>query len=547
MWVDFEGIDGCGKTTVSLGVARRLRERGLAVTHVRELGAFRSPLVNRMRELSRSADSMRLSGPAELLLGAARESQLIAEEIRPALARGDVVVTDRALHAHAAVACAVRRLEAGAVDPVLRFAAGGLWPDVVVLVDTDPDVARLRRRLRKIRERRSGPGGRKGLLGQSMPGRCREAFRERSVEDPARWRVLDNTSLTRSEAEQQAYALVAPFLGLDPGPPGPPAPATRVEVDGGPRAWTERYFALAETFRARDPELALLLVAGLDAPEADALRARAAPAAPDVALWSVTGLDGPAAWAIRRDAVEAEPWHAARSLKGLDSEEAWAWRRRLLGSVPDAVAASLARLGGDRAWEARDRLREASPEEILRGLAGMDDPRSWALREASPFSGALVESLQGIDGARAWALRERGLGEHPVSVLRSVKGLADARSWDLRRAFLESAPSEVLESLRGMSGPEADELRDALEGEHPEETAESLAGLDDARAWARRERLTASGPGGVISSLFSFRDRPLALRCVRDSIRSSEGRPRVVRKAIQFHRQPARDLKETPR
>ena len=82
MWIACEGIDGSGKTTVSIRVAQRLRERGLKVFHVRESGRFRSRLATRIRDLTRDAEQVSLIPETELLLNAAREAQIIAEEIR---------------------------------------------------------------------------------------------------------------------------------------------------------------------------------------------------------------------------------------------------------------------------------------------------------------------------------------------------------------------------------------------------------------------------------------------------------------------------------
>jgi len=174
VWIDFEGIDGSGKTTVSVRLARRLRALGLDVHHARENGQFRSRLIQGIRSLTRDAESILIAPETELLLNAAREAQLLAEEIRPALARGVVVITDRGLPSHAAIARDVRGL--ADADRIAAFAAGGLWPDVILCVDTDPDIARLRKRASKIRERRLGFTGRKGLQGPRLARLTRVPF-----------------------------------------------------------------------------------------------------------------------------------------------------------------------------------------------------------------------------------------------------------------------------------------------------------------------------------------------------------------------------------
>src|SRR5207245_2549637 len=163
MWIACEGIDGSGKTTISVRVAERLRAHGLKVLHVREKGLFRSRIAGRIRELTKDAELSSITPEAELLLNAARETQVITEEIRPALARGEIVITDRGLYSHLVLARSVRGLPRLEANEIAEFAAGGLWPNVAIYFDVDPDVARYRKRLRKIREERLGTASRKGL------------------------------------------------------------------------------------------------------------------------------------------------------------------------------------------------------------------------------------------------------------------------------------------------------------------------------------------------------------------------------------------------
>lgn len=543
MWIDFEGIDGSGKTTLSVRLARALRQRGRSVHHPREGGGFRLPLVARIRDLTRSGESALLSPAAEFLLNAAREAQLLAEEIRPALARGDLVVTDRGLYAHIAAAEQRPGLAGAEVLHAAALAAGGVWPDRVILVDVDPDVARLRKRLRKIREQRLGTSGRKGLLGQAFLARLRSSLRAMARADPDRWRVLDNSFRTPEEAEAEALALVADLVGLEP-PPRPPAPPSwQVPPGKTPEEQVAHFFEFAEDTSARDPALALLLVAGLDHPRADALRARQAARCPDVAVWSAAGLDTPAAWELRRATAEQAPYHVARGLAGLTVPEAWSWREELSGPAPGQVLHSLTGLGGQQAHALRERLWDRAPAEGLRSLAGLGDARSWGFRcralRHEPC-GALAESLAGLNTAPAWHLREFLGREFPLSVLRSLRKLDDARAWALRERMAGSAPKAVLETLSGVTGEAAESLRDRLEASCPDEVAESLAGLDRPEAWRRRRALVEAAPEAVLASLTGVRRHPEAGRLVEEALARARGRPPVIRQAVQFYLKRAR-------
>ncbi len=538
MWIDFEGIDGSGKTSISVRLARRLRTLGFKVHHVREHGEFRSRLVQGIRTLTRDAESILLSPETELLLNAAREAQLIAEEIRPALARGEVVLTDRGLHSHRIVAQAVRGLPRAATSPVVRFASGGLWPDAVVVVDVDPDVARLRKRLGKIRERRLGTTGRKGLQGLRLSRLMRDGLRRQAAEDPGRWQILGNTWRSIEDAEQQALWMIAPLLGIDSIHPGAPESPPAIPAGRSLDEWASGLFDVARQLVAREPGLATLLVAGLADPRAEAIRSEALPSEAPAVAWSVSGMNTAEAWHIRRRAAAEAPYQVARSLTGLEEADAWRWRENLADLVPDQILHTLSGLEDPRAHGLRYRLWDAAPEEGLRSLGGLSDARSWSFRFRALRRGrcpALAESLSGLDFEVAWDLRGRMADEFPLSVLRSVRRLADPRAWKVRARMLECAPRQVLESITGLDSPEARQVRHELGHDYPEETLASLAGIDTAEAWALRERLLEAAPAGILSSLQGFGRRPDAVSLAERALTSGGGSLRMLRKGAVFH------------
>lgn len=511
MWIDFEGIDGSGKTSVSTRVADVLRRRGIPVVHAREGGTFASPIAGRVRDLARSTDCLGLAPATELLLNLAREAQTVAEIVRPALARGAWVITDRTTYSHLGLARHVRGLGGPEPESAARLATGGLSPDRVFLIDVDPDVARWRRRLRKVRDRRLNDGGRKGLAGEALVAGTRRGFRELAA-DP-RWTVIDNTWRTLEEA-------VEAVLDVLDGRPARPGPSKAFEADPADLAGSFFNYAAGLEDRA----LAALLAAGLDDPRADALR-RAGPA--DVAAYAVAGMDAPDAWALREDLKTSAPFHVARGLAG---PRAWGLRRELEPVVPDQVLHSLAGEGGEEAHALRERRWEADPAEAVRSTRGLDDPRAWGLRRRAAPSAALAESLVGLDGPEAWKLR-RELGDvHGLAVLKSLKGVDRPEAWERRRALAAAAPKTVLATIDGLGGPEAWELRTSLRTAAPEETAASLAGLDSEEARRWREELRDEAPVGVIKSLRGLPADALVARVVEAHPR----RLRVAREALQY-------------
>ena len=140
MFVTFEGVDGCGKSTQAQLLADGLRARGREVVLTREPGG--TALGERVRELLLHGDE--ISPWAEAALFAAARAELVATVIRPALARGAVVVCDRFLDSSLAYQGIARGLS---VDRVLELNAPllqGLLPDRTFLLLVDPEEARAR-------------------------------------------------------------------------------------------------------------------------------------------------------------------------------------------------------------------------------------------------------------------------------------------------------------------------------------------------------------------------------------------------------------------
>src|SRR5678816_1383648 len=165
MFVVFEGIDGSGKTAVSNQVAAALRARGLPVRHVRADGRYASRVSEAIRDLGRDARHLELVPAAEMLLYVARDVQLIEQLVKPALRDGDIVIADRFLYTAQVLARHGRHLPAAYTDPILSAAAGGIVPDLVVLCDVDPALARARRKSAKLAAADRRPPARKGLAG----------------------------------------------------------------------------------------------------------------------------------------------------------------------------------------------------------------------------------------------------------------------------------------------------------------------------------------------------------------------------------------------
>jgi dTMP kinase len=105
----------------------------VAVVHTHEPGG--TPLGDQLRPILLTRAELQLGAAAEALLMNASRAQLVEQVIRPALARGDVVVCDRFADSTLAYQGYGRGLDVAALRAVISFATAGLWPDLTILLD----------------------------------------------------------------------------------------------------------------------------------------------------------------------------------------------------------------------------------------------------------------------------------------------------------------------------------------------------------------------------------------------------------------------------
>jgi dTMP kinase len=194
LFVTFEGIDRSGKTTQARLLTEALGDEALGV---REPGG--TPAGERVRELLKDAD-VPLGGEAEALLFAAARAQHVAEVIGPALARGETVVTDRYIASSLAYQGYGRTLDVDEVRRVNEWATGGLWPDLIVLLDVAPGVAaaRFEGTLDKLES-----------AGDEFHVRVAEGYRQLVATDPERWIVVDGSGGVDEVAERVRSAVAS--------------------------------------------------------------------------------------------------------------------------------------------------------------------------------------------------------------------------------------------------------------------------------------------------------------------------------------------------
>ena len=188
-FISFEGPEGGGKSTHAAALAETLRAEGKTVLVTREPGG------TRLAELIRGLVREELDDPpvtrAEVLLFLAARAQVVAQVIRPALARGDWVVCDRFSDSTFAYQGFGRGIDVQLLKNFNDFVTEGLVPEMTFLLDVPPEVSRERLAARQAAT--SASGDRIETAGVMFHRRLREGFFELAHAEPKRFVIIDAT------------------------------------------------------------------------------------------------------------------------------------------------------------------------------------------------------------------------------------------------------------------------------------------------------------------------------------------------------------------
>ncbi|WP_240607022.1 dTMP kinase [Cryobacterium aureum] len=202
LFITLEGGDGSGKTTQATLLTEWLEDRGRTVVRTREPGG--TDVGARIRQIVLHHRG-EVDPRAEALLYAADRAQHVGTKLRPALARGDVIVQDRYLDSSVAYQGAGRVLDAIEVRDLSLWAAQGLLPDLTVLLDLDSRAARARLDADdKVFDRLEAEKN-------DFHARVRESFLELAAAEPDRFLVVDAAAPV-AEIAAIIRARVAPLL-----------------------------------------------------------------------------------------------------------------------------------------------------------------------------------------------------------------------------------------------------------------------------------------------------------------------------------------------
>ena len=201
LFISFEGIDGVGKSTQADLLEKYLVGLGKTVVRTLEPGGTEVGVEIRKILLHHRGE---LAPRAEAALFAADRAHHVASKIRPALARGEIVITDRYFDSSVAYQGAGRELSMDEVRNLSLWAVGGLLPDLTILLDLPAEVARSRRNKTGTEPDR--------LESEKIEffERARQAYLKLASDEPNRFLVVDASA----EVEQMQEIIRARVSGL---------------------------------------------------------------------------------------------------------------------------------------------------------------------------------------------------------------------------------------------------------------------------------------------------------------------------------------------
>ena len=182
MFITLEGPEGSGKTSHIPYLAEYFREKGYIVFPTREPGG--TSIGEQVREILHSLKNTEMHPRTETLLYQAARAQFVEQVVRPRLALGEVVLSDRYYDSTIAYQGYGHQQDLEQVRALIRYATGGLVPDLTVLLDVDVEVG-------LKRKKKADEWNRLDAYTVEFHQRVRAGYLEMVKAEPKRWVVVD--------------------------------------------------------------------------------------------------------------------------------------------------------------------------------------------------------------------------------------------------------------------------------------------------------------------------------------------------------------------
>lgn len=206
-FITFEGPEGSGKSTQIRMLAGRLRASGRDVVETVEPGG--TPIGMQIRRVFLDAKNREMCPTTELLLTFASRAQNVDECILPALAKGQIVLSDRFTDSTLVYQGIGRGLGSEVVYEVDRIACRGLVPDLTLVIDVDTEVG-----LHRARKRNRQTQDVETRIDEQAVGfhrKIRDAYHQLAADEPKRVKLIDGGNDEATVAEE-VWRTVAPYV-----------------------------------------------------------------------------------------------------------------------------------------------------------------------------------------------------------------------------------------------------------------------------------------------------------------------------------------------
>jgi dTMP kinase len=200
MFIALEGPEGSGKTSHVPHLVEFLREMGYTVFPTREPGG--TSIGEQIREVIHDLKNAEMHPRTETLLYQAARAQIVEQVIRPRLAAGEIVLSDRYADSTIAYQGYGHQQDLDQVRALIRYATGGLIPDLSILLDLDVEVG-------LKRKQKDSEWNRMDALTVDFHRRVRAGYLQMVKQEPARWAVVDASQVWEKVQEDLRAAILS--------------------------------------------------------------------------------------------------------------------------------------------------------------------------------------------------------------------------------------------------------------------------------------------------------------------------------------------------